>query len=643
MSDRRRQSPAAPQRRTALVLSADVGEGHLASARALVAQAQAWGGPDLVHRDGLRCFGRIAAFVIREGYRVQLRYAPWTFPILYALFMHVPGARALGARLLYLLGRRRLAALIAQERAEVVVSTHPALTAALGEMRRRRRLEVPVCAAITDFADWEIWAHRGVDLHLVCHEVGLRAVERITGPGGARVVRPLVAPELFERVDRSRLRAELELPQERPLVVVSGGGWGVGDLEGAVCAALSLDRAYVVCVCGRNEQLRARLAARFAREERLRVLGYTRRMRDLLRAADVVVHSTGGVTSLEAIACGTPLVTFGADFAHIRIHNRTLSALGLATVCSTRAELADTLARMLTTDARPAAPPLAAADEAPALLAQLTPRVRPLPLWRLAAARAATSVAISAALAAWLLTTDDARWATDRVPALRPTVAVAARSPITPTVVEAPRTALAPLGRLLSAHCGALSVAVDGVPNTADVARLHSEHISLVPTLHARSSLSLLHERRALARAARRLGLRRGFGVLVTGHSVAPVHYLLARSVGGKPFAGAVEIDLTGLRSPRALAHLLNRRTRAARRSHRIVVLKLHDGSPATLAELATALSRLGVEGSLHAPLVASTTAARVGSRASVTTAHTRIASPATRTATPGPCAAERS
>lgn len=568
------------------MLSADVGEGHLASARALVAQAQAWGGPDLVHRDGLRCFGRIAAFVIREGYRVQLRYAPWTFPILYALFMHVPGARALGARLLYLLGRRRLAALIAQERAEVVVSTHPALTAALGEMRRRRRLEVPVCAAITDFADWEIWAHRGVDLHLVCHEVGLRAVERITGPGGARVVRPLVAPELFERVDRSRLRAELELPQERPLVVVSGGGWGVGDLEGAVRAAISLDRAYVVCVCGRNEQLRARLAARFAREERLRVLGYTRRMRDLLRAADVVVHSTGGVTSLEAIACGTPLVTFGADFAHIRIHNRTLSALGLATVCSTRAELADTLARMLTTDAR---------------------------------------------------------WATDRVPALRPTVAVAARSPITPTVVEAPRAALAPLGRLLSAHCGALSVAVDGVPNTADVARLHSEHISLVPTLHARSSLSLLHERRALARAARRLGLRRGFGVLVTGHSVAPVHYLLARSVGGKPFAGAVEIDLTGLRSPRALAHLLNRRTRAARRSHRIVVLKLHDGSPATLAELATALSRLGVEGSLHAPLVASTTAARVGSRASVTTAHTRIASPATRTATPGPCAAERS
>ena len=624
-----------------LVLSADVGEGHVSSARALVAQARAWGGPTVVHRDGLRCFGRVAAFVIREGYRIQLRYAQWAFPLLYALFMHVPGARRAGTLLLYRLGRRRLAGLVARERADVVVSTHPALTAALGEMRRRRRLSVPVCAAITDFADWKIWTHRGVDLHLVCHEAGMRAVECTVGPGRAIVALPLVAPELFDVSDKERLRAELAIPQGRPVVLVSGGGWGVGDLEGATCAALASADTFVVCVCGRNERLRARLAERFRDHKRVRVLGYTSRMRDLLRAADVVVHSTGGVTSLEAIACGTRLVAYGADFAHIRLHNRTLASLGLAELCSTRRELAAKLATLLAPGEQRHAVPVVPAARAPALLAELEPRVRPIPVWRVACARAAASLVVSVTLACWMLATDDARWATAHLPGLRPTVAIAREKTTPATVVEAPRPALAPLGRLLLRRCGTVAVAAAGDASARDLRPLFAARVAVMPALHARSSLHLLAERRTLARTVRRLGLRHRFSVLVSGRNVAPVHYLLARSIGGEPLAAAVELEIRRSVSGRALARQIASAA-AARQHQRIVVLRIHDGSPATLAALGAALSRLQVTWSPGGGASARA-AVTARPRASTATATARIARPPTSTAISGPCAEERS
>ena len=96
------------------------------------------------------------------------------------------------------------------------------------------------------------------------------------------------------------------------MVVVSGGGWGVGDVEGAVRAIADIPGvSAIVCLAGRNQQLRERLETDFASERRVRVYGFTERMPEILAAADTLVHSTGGVTCLEAKATGTPVVSYG--------------------------------------------------------------------------------------------------------------------------------------------------------------------------------------------------------------------------------------------------------------------------------------------------------------------------------------------
>ena len=71
---------------------------------------------------------------------------------------------------------------------------------------------------MTDLADYGLWCHRGVDVHLVMHEATLGEVERIAGPGSATLVRPLVAAAFLRERDPASARSALGLHADRPLV-----------------------------------------------------------------------------------------------------------------------------------------------------------------------------------------------------------------------------------------------------------------------------------------------------------------------------------------------------------------------------------------------------------------------------------------
>jgi UDP-N-acetylglucosamine:LPS N-acetylglucosamine transferase len=90
------------------------------------------------------------------------------------------------------------------------------------------------------------------------------------------------------------------------------------------------------------------LRAAFAGEPRVRIEGFTERMCDWLAAADVLVHSTAGLTVLEAQICGTWAISYGWGVAHIRVNNRAYRRFGLADVADTPAELDAALRACLT-------------------------------------------------------------------------------------------------------------------------------------------------------------------------------------------------------------------------------------------------------------------------------------------------------
>jgi len=333
-----------------LILTATVGEGHDLPARTVAAQVRAEQ-PDVevLTEDGLAPMGRLVTAVSADAGKVVFFRFQWLWDLGFWFFAGFAPTRRLTQALLNRIGSGGLLRMIEAADADVIVCTYPNTTEVLGRLRRNGRLDVPVCAAITDLSALHYWACPGVDVHLTSYPESIEEIHQVAGPN-ARVhcVQGFTAPEFLDPRDPADAREMLRLPAEGKIILVSGGGWGVGDVDGAVEEALRLpETSQVVCLCGRNETLRARLSARFAQDSRVRTEGFTERMADWMAAADVLVHSTGGLTVLEAVMCGLPAISYGWGRGHIRANNAAFRRFALAEVVSTRKELLPALQHAL--------------------------------------------------------------------------------------------------------------------------------------------------------------------------------------------------------------------------------------------------------------------------------------------------------
>ena len=331
-----------------LILTASVGEGHDLPAR-LLGEEISRQRPDVEVRieDGLQSMGWFVRTVNEDTPRVIFFRLQWVWDFAFWTFVEFAPGRALAQRLLHRLACGRLLRLIESVDPDVVVSVFPQSTEVIGALRRTGRLRAPAVGAITDIAALHYWAARGIDLHLLVFADSIAEVERIAGNADAiRVVRGFTRPEFHEPRERVDARRALGVEQDGKVVLVSGGGWGVGDLEGAVEASLR-DRevASVVCLCGHNDDLRARLRARFSAEPRVRVEGFTEEMNDWLAAADALIHSTGGLTVFEAHMRGCPTISYGWGRGHLRHHNEAFARFGFADVVARAADLPAALSR----------------------------------------------------------------------------------------------------------------------------------------------------------------------------------------------------------------------------------------------------------------------------------------------------------
>jgi UDP-N-acetylglucosamine:LPS N-acetylglucosamine transferase len=337
---------AAPPPRV-LIYSASIGEGHDGPARQLAAGiVEARPGAEVEIADFLALTPVVRTIAMR-GSSFHSRIGSLAFDAIFWLATYFPPTRWLIDHGTVALTARRLLRRVAASRPDVVVATYPGAAIVLGALRSRGRLPRPTVSAITDLAALRVWARPGIDIHLITHPESAAEVRELAPASEITCVRGLTSPGFEREAEPAQARRDLGLDLERPVVVVSGGGWAVGDLEGAVGVAVARSDASVICLCGRNEQVRERIASRYAGEGRVRVLGFTERISELFAAADVVIHSTAGLTVLEALMRGCRVISYGWGHGHIRVNNRAFVRFGLADVAGDPAELGAALDRAL--------------------------------------------------------------------------------------------------------------------------------------------------------------------------------------------------------------------------------------------------------------------------------------------------------
>src|SRR5438270_7513547 len=177
-----------------LVVSASMGGGHDGAGRELVRRLRAHG-HDAQMVDFLDAFPLRTGWLVRAGYRLELKFAPWSYDATYRLWYRLPFLVGPIGAFINLLTRWRLLRWVRESDADVVVSTYPMASLVLGQARQRGRVHVPVATFITDFAVHPLWTHPGVDIHMCVHPQSAEAAVARVG-GAASAPGPLV-PECF--------------------------------------------------------------------------------------------------------------------------------------------------------------------------------------------------------------------------------------------------------------------------------------------------------------------------------------------------------------------------------------------------------------------------------------------------------------
>jgi processive 1,2-diacylglycerol beta-glucosyltransferase len=350
-----------PWPRRVVVVSASIGAGHDGAAQELTRRLVA-AGVRVDRYDFLDLLPASLGSALRRAYQAELRVAPRTWEWVLGTLQRRRRIAGTAGRLTGVARpatRRSLAGDLA-----AVVSTYPLASQLLGRLRLRGELAAPVVTYLTDMSVHRLWVAPGVDLHLALHPVAAEQA-RAVGADRVRVTGPALAPGFRAHPNPARklmARRRFGLPENGPLALVVAGSWGVGDIAAAAADLAATGMVTPVVACGRNEGLRSAIAAHRLGSP----LGWVDDMPGLLDACDLAVQNAGGLTSLEALAAGLPVLTYRSLDGHGRTNAAALEAAGWIPWVRQPAELPAFLAWAL---ARPVLPvPFADADPARAIM-----------------------------------------------------------------------------------------------------------------------------------------------------------------------------------------------------------------------------------------------------------------------------------
>jgi UDP-N-acetylglucosamine:LPS N-acetylglucosamine transferase len=245
---------------------------------------------------------------IHWHYRLVSRHALWLWAAEFKT-SDTP-ARAMAAHRVYnLLLARRVASVLQQLQPDLVISTYPFLTTEVTAAMRIAGMHVPFALQYSDpngvHASW--LSDREAQAFLAPTEETYRqALDASLPPERTHLTGWPVRLQFSQQPAEIRpaVRRRLDLQPDCFTVFLQGGGEGAAKFVKTVENLLVVPDIQVILAAGTNRAL----LQRFAGQERIRPIPFTREIAPFMAAADVVMGKAGPNMLFESITLGRPFI-----------------------------------------------------------------------------------------------------------------------------------------------------------------------------------------------------------------------------------------------------------------------------------------------------------------------------------------------
>lgn len=302
-----------PKRPHIVFLFSDTGGGHRSAAQAII-EAIELEFPGQTTQEMIDIF--------REYAPPPLHLAPEIYPPLsrmpsvWGMGYHLsdgPRRTHLFYQMIWPYIRWGLNRLVREHPSDLIVSVHQLPNEPMARAIAQSGKNIPFTTVVTDLVTTHAaWYTNQADLVIVPTNVAYRrAVNLGIRTDRMQVVGLPVADKFCHPTgDRREIRARLGWTQDRPVVLLVGGGEGMGPLESTARAidASGLPVSLVI-IAGRNKKLKERLEKLTWRIP-TKIYSFVQEMPDFMRAADILVSKAGPGTISEAFIAGLPMILY---------------------------------------------------------------------------------------------------------------------------------------------------------------------------------------------------------------------------------------------------------------------------------------------------------------------------------------------
>lgn len=294
-----------------LLLSANTGEGHNATARAIMEVYESRQIPCRME-DTLSFLSPGFSKFICDWHIRLYRYGPKLFDFGYRFAEVTADPDEFNPIYeLLSLGAKKLRDWILEQDFDAIICSHAFAGVMVTEIRRVWGLDIPCYFVSTDYT-----CHPTVEQ---CHLDGyfIPTADQVGEFETAGIPKNLLFPygipvrqAFYHNLPKQEMREKLGLEQDCVYALLMGGSMGCGPIEKIAknLVAQLPENAKIIVFCGNNPDLLAAMDR--IQSPQLVSMGFTTNVDEYMDAADLIITKPGGLSSTEAANKGLPMVFF---------------------------------------------------------------------------------------------------------------------------------------------------------------------------------------------------------------------------------------------------------------------------------------------------------------------------------------------
>jgi UDP-N-acetylglucosamine:LPS N-acetylglucosamine transferase len=307
-----------------LILTASVGEGHISHAKALATIFEKEG-YDTSICDILNLNPKWAN-ILNNVYKTQVVNLPILYRFFYWWSLYFKFPLRVYAFILHIIFAQSLRECLIANPPDLIIGNHPYLAQLVPNLQKTELQDISYITYLVDLNAHPLWLSRHTKTYICTSEITKKKILRHFPKALVTVAPPLVRPEFLDRLSSapSTTYSPSTEPSRDYNILLTAGSWGTGSVFKIAKRLSSKKQVKVTVLCGHN----TKLISQIAKLPNCKAIPWTDDILSYFQTADLVIQNAGGASAYEALATGTPVVTYRPLPGHGKDNAKTLNKLG---------------------------------------------------------------------------------------------------------------------------------------------------------------------------------------------------------------------------------------------------------------------------------------------------------------------------